>query len=320
MSLGIRCSSFDGLESMEYGNVLVPTIGANEVLIQVAYAGVNFPDSLIVSGKYQFTPELPFSPGQEVSGKVLQIGKSVDHVAVGDMVMASMTWGGYAEITKAHANNVYLLPPKIPLDKAAVILETYGTAMHALKDRANLRVGENLAVLGASGGIGSAAIQLGKMFGAQTVAICSTKEKQDQAIANGANIAIGYENLKTQLKQIGIDVIVDPVGGEAAEQSFRSLNSGGRHLVIGFTSGKIPSIPFNLPLLKSASIVGVFWGSFWRESPQANRSNINTVLKWFAQGKLDVQIGKTYHLSEAKTALAELVNRQVIGKTVLRVS
>ena len=320
MSLGIRCNSFDGLDSLVFGNVEIPTIGDHEVLIQVAYAGVNFPDSLIISGKYQFTPELPFSPGQEVSGLVLQIGKHVDHVSTGDMVIASMTWGGYAEVTKAHADNVYLLPPGIPLDKAAVILEIYGTALHALKDRASLKVGETMAVLGASGGIGSAAVQLGKIFGAQTVAICSTEEKRERAIANGANIAIGYENLKNQLKQFNVDVIVDPVGGDAAEQAFRALHSGGRHLVIGFTSGKIPSIPFNLPLLKSASIVGVFWGSFWRESPLANRSNINMILKWFAQGKLDVYIGKTYPLSEAKTALAELMNREVIGKTVLKIS
>lgn len=320
MIRAIRCHDFSGIESLKMESIPLPTCTEDEVLIKVAYAGVNYPDTLLIHGKYQFTPELPFSPGQEVSGEVIEVGSHVKHVSKGDMVVAFMTWGGYAEVASVHADNVFVLPPGIALDTAAVILETYGTVIHALKDRGSLKAGETLAVLGASGGIGSAAIQLGNLFGAQTLAICSSKEKQEQAVRNGANIAIGYENLKVQLKHFNVDVIVDPVGGDDAEHAFRALRPGGSHLVIGFTSGKIPSIPFNLPLLKSASIVGVFWGSFWRSNPIANRANVNMLLKWFSQNKLHIHIGKTYELSDARKALTEMINREVIGKTVLKVS
>ena len=320
MPKAIICSQPTGLNSLEFGELAISDPADHEVLIKVAYAGVNYPDTLIIQGKYQFVPDGPFAPGQEVSGEVIKVGKGVEHVVEGDIVIASMTWGGYSEVTKAHADNVYLLPPGISMEKGAVILETFGTVIHALRDRGGVKAGETMAILGASGGIGSAAIQLGKIFGIQTVAVCSTEEKRKEALSNGANIAIGYDNLKTSLKQFDVDVVLDPVGGEMAEQAFRSLRSGGRHLVVGFASGKIPSIPLNLPLLKSASIVGVFWGSFWRENPLANRSNILMVLKWIAQNKVDVPLGKIYPLREAAVALEDLMERRAIGKSVLKVS
>ena len=319
MPKAILCNSNEGLSSLSLETVSSPQVKADEVRIAVRYAGVNFPDTLIIQGKYQFQPEYPFSPGQEVSGEVLEVGDDVTHVKEGDQVLASMTWGGYAEETVAHKDNTYLLPAVVGFETGAALLETYGTAIHALKDRGNLKPGETLVVLGATGGTGSAAIQLGKVFGAKIVAVCSTSEKRNIALTNGAHVAIGYDDLKNQLKQFTVDVIFDPVGGDASEQAFRALRPNGRHLVVGFASGKIPAIPFNLPLLKSASIVGVFWGSFWRTSPLTNRSNINMVLKWLSQGKITVPIAQTIEMKDAAKALELLMSRKAVGKTVLKV-
>lgn len=319
MPKAILCNSNEGLSSLRLEMISSPQVKADEVRIAVRYAGVNFPDTLIIQGKYQFQPEYPFSPGQEVSGEVLEVGNDVTHVKEGDFVLASMTWGGYAEETVAHKDNTYLLPPVVSFEQGAALLETYGTAIHALKDRGSLTAGETLVVLGASGGTGSAAVQLGKVMGAKVVAVCSTAAKREAVLSNGADAAIGYDDLKNQLKQFKVDVIFDPVGGDASEQAFRALRPNGRHLVVGFASGKIPTIPFNLPLLKSASVVGVFWGSFWRTNPLANRSNINMVLKWLAQKEIDVVISQTMDLKEAKHALELLMTREAIGKTVLKV-
>ncbi len=313
----IICKSFD--QPLEFGKLSRPEIAADEVLIEVHYVGVNFPDTLIVKGKYQFTPELPFSPGQEVSGEVVEIGDLVTHVKVGDRVLASMTWGGMAELAKANAQNVYLLPDNITMRDAACILETYATAFHALKDRGNLKSGERLLVLGASGGTGTAAVQLGKLFGSEVIAVASAKEKRDYASSNGADTVLGYENLKENLKNIGgVDVIFDPVGGEVSQQVFRAINTGGRHLIVGFASGKMPVIPMNLPLLKSASVVGVFWGSFWRNEPFENRKNVALLLNWFAAGKLKVGINQMYSLEEGAKAIEDLANRKAVGKIVLK--
>lgn len=320
MSKAIICTGFGGVDSLVFGELDDPQPDKDEVLIRVSFAGVNYPDTLIIEGKYQFRPDFPFAPGQEVSGEVIEVGREVDHVAVGDVVIASMTWGGYAEVVKAHKHNVYLLPPEIDMEKGAAVLETFGTVMHGLKDRGNIKPGETMVVLGASGGIGSAAVQLGQAFGARVLAVCSTKEKQQKALENGAYTAMGYDNLRENLRQYPIDVVFDPVGGEVSEQAFRSLRSGGRHLVVGFASGKIPAIPFNLPLLKNASIVGVFWGSFWRENPTANRNNIRTVLKWMSEGKISVSISQTYQLSEGHLALQAVKDRKAIGKLILQVS
>ncbi|WP_421871260.1 NADPH:quinone oxidoreductase family protein [Marinoscillum sp.] len=319
MPKAIICNSFNGLEALTLQEVPEPVLQPDEVLIAVDYAGVNYPDTLIIQGKYQFQPELPFSPGQEVSGTVLAIGDQAQEVRVGDAVLASMTWGGFGEVVKAHWHNVYQLPPKITCLSAAVVLETYGTAIHALKDRGQLHPGETLVVLGASGGTGTAAVQLGKVLGAKVIAVCSSEAKRKEALDNGADLAVPYDNLKSQLKEHHVDVVFDPVGGEVSEQAFRSLRPNGRHLVVGFASGEVPALPWNLPLLKSASIVGVFWGSFWRTNPKENRANMRMILKWMSEGKLKVRISKTYPLVDAAKALDDIMSRRAMGKLVLEV-
>lgn len=319
MPKAIICNSFNGLEALALQEVPEPVLQPDEVLIAVDYAGVNYPDTLIIQGKYQFQPELPFSPGQEVAGTVLAIGDQAQEVRVGDVVLASMTWGGFGEVVKAHWHNVYQLPPKIIRLQGAAVLETYGTAIHALKDRGQLHPGETLVVLGASGGTGTAAVQLGKVLGAKVIAVCSSEAKRKDALDNGADLAVPYDNLKSQLKEHQVDVVFDPVGGEVSEQAFRSLRPNGRHLVVGFASGEVPALPWNLPLLKSASIVGVFWGSFWRTNPKENRANIRMILKWMSEGKLKVRISKTYPLADAAKALDDIMSRRAMGKLVLEV-
>lgn len=314
---GIICKAFD--QTLGFGELPKPVIAPDEVLIKVHYVGVNFPDTLIVKGKYQFKPEFPFSPGQEISGVVEEIGESVQHVKPGDQVLASMTWGGMAELVKAKAQNVYLLPGGIELNEAACLLETYATVFYALKDRGDLKSGERLLVLGASGGTGTAAVQLGKLFGAEVLAVASSEQKRQFALERGADHVFGYENLKENLKKSGgVDVIFDPVGGDISEQVFRAINPDGRHLIVGFASGKMPQIPMNLPLLKSAAIVGVFWGSFWRNQPFENRKNVALLLKWFSDSKLKVGITKTYPLKQGAQAIDDLANRRAVGKIVLK--
>lgn len=315
----IVCQSFDA--PLELKEMPVPTPASDEVLISVAYVGVNFPDTLIVKGKYQFKPDFPFSPGQEVSGVVEAVGADVKKIKKGDCVAASFTWGGFAEMALAKQQNVYLLPAEVDLRSAACLIETYATALHALKDRALLSAGERLLILGAAGGTGLAAAQLGALFGAKVVAVVSTEEKRKFLIAQGVEeVLVSGENLKDQLKAFGgVDVIFDPVGGQLSETAFRAINPEGRHLIVGFASGQIPALPFNLPLLKSASIVGVFWGSFWRQQPAANRRNVQLLLKWLAAEKIEVAITQEYALSQANEALQDLMDRKAKGKIVLKV-
>ncbi|WP_421895926.1 NADPH:quinone oxidoreductase family protein [Marinoscillum sp.] len=310
-------TSFD----LTFEEIDFPRFGQDEVMIKTAFCGVNYPDVLIAQGKYQFQPDLPFSPGQEVSGEVVAVGTWVDHVQVGDRVMASMGWGGFTELAVAKGSNTYPIPPDLSMKDASVILESYATALYALKDRAMMKPGETLLVLGASGGTGTAAVQLGRVFGSKVIAVASTEEKRAFCLKNGAHqVMAPGEELKEQIKQLGgVDVIFDPVGGAQAEMVFRTLKPGGRHLVVGFASGEVPAIPFNLPLLKSAAIVGVFWGAFWRNAPADNRRNVLMLLRWFSEGKLTVNVTKTYQLAEAKTALEDLLNRRVSGKIVLEV-
>ncbi|XOV94037.1 MAG: NADPH:quinone oxidoreductase family protein [Bacteroidota bacterium] len=316
------CRHYGSITSLVFEDTSIPRIGDDEVLIEVSYAGVNFPDVLIVEGKYQFKPELPFVPGGEVSGKVIATGHDVKSLKVGDIVATAMGWGGFAQFVAAKASNTFKLPSEDYLREGAVVLETYGTAIHALVDRAQLQEGETLAVLGASGGTGIAAIQIGKVLGAKVIAIASTKEKLMFARDSGADHQINYvqDDLKEELKSLGgVDVIFDPVGGSASEPAFRSLNPFGRHLVVGFASGEIPKMPWHLPLLKSASIVGVFWGQFWRNYPERNRKNIEQVFDWIDEGKLKPKITREFTLSDGIKALKELKERKVTGKIVLKV-
>lgn len=318
----IICTNPGKIESLVLGNLPSPIPGKDEVLIDIYYAGVNYPDVLISEGKYQFKPALPFSPGGEVSGIVQAIGDDVHSFAVGDKVCAAMSWGGFAEYVVASESNTYLLSSGAPLDKSAILLETYATAYYALKDRAVMRSNETIAVLGASGGTGTACIQLARLFGAKVIAICSSDDKCEFALKQGAQIVLNSStmDIKSALKRLGgVDVVFDPVGGELSEACFRSLKPEGRHLVVGFASGTVPSIPWNLPLLKSASIVGVFWGNFWRNSPEQNRSNVQQLLRWLAEGKINPAINKVFSLDHAVKAILELKNRQVIGKNLIAI-
>jgi NADPH2:quinone reductase len=252
-------------------------------------------------------------------GRVLGFGEQVTKFRVGDRVIAGMGWGGFAERVVAKATNTFAIPQEIDSEKAAALMETFGTALHALKDRALLLPGETLVVLGASGGVGHAAVQLGRLFGARVVAVASTDAKRQLALQNGAQEVLKPVGLKDKLKALGgADVILDPVGGTLSEEAFRSLRPGGRHLVVGFASGQVPAIPLNLPLLKSASLVGVFWGHFWRTQPAENRKNIRLLIRWLEEEKINPHISRVYPVQEAITALEDLQNRKAIGKILLK--
>jgi len=319
----VYVENYGSLSDLKYGELPNPSPGVSEVVVDVNFAGVNFPDLLIVQGLYQFKPDLPFSPGGEVSGEVAAVGSKVNHLKVGDKVMAAAPYGGYAEKMLVESSNVYKLPNDIKEESAAVLQETYATGIHALVDRGQVREGEKLLVLGAAGGTGIAAVQIGKALGMEVIAAASTDEKLSFCSKNGADHTINYksQDLKSELKALGgADVIFDPVGGELSESSFRGLRPNGRHLVIGFTAGQIPALPWNLPLLKQASVVGVFWGGFWRTNPAGNRRNVEQLLDWLSEGKVLPQITKRLPLDRAKEALQIVADRKVLGKIVLEVS
>ncbi len=314
-----------GLDNLVFEDHEIGSPEKGRIKIEVKYAGVNFPDILITQGKYQFQPELPFSPGGEVAGIVKEIGEGVTGFTPGDRVVAGTTFGGFAEEVMGFGFNTYRLPADIHLKDAATIMMTHGTAMHALRDRGGLRAGETLVVLGASGGVGTAAIQLGKIMGASVVALTSSEEKVKYCLAIGADEAYTYEfsGLKEKIKSVnggnGADVIFDPIGGDYAEQAFRGMALMGRYLVVGFAAGNVPKIPLNLPLLKSASIVGVFWGSFFRNFPTKNKFNLDMLFEWLREGKLVPLIDEIYPLENTKNALKKLQNRNVKGKVLIEI-
>lgn len=297
-------------------------INPDEIKIKVAYAGVNFPDLLITKGLYQFKPDLPFTPGGELSGVVLETGSEVTQFKKGDRVMAANSWGAFAEEVVLPQKNCFQLPDIISLKTGAVILESYATTLHALKDRGTLSKGERLLVLGAAGGTGTAAVQLGKLMGAEVVAAASTEEKLKFCKSNGADHLINSTttDIREFLKEIGgVDVIYDPVGGDLSEKSFRSIRPNGRHLVVGFASGVIPAMPWNLPLLKSAAIVGVFWGGFWRTFHEQNTENVKQLLDWIASRKLDPPVTHVYEFSEITEALQAVDTKMVMGKVAIKI-
>ena len=266
---------------------------------------------------------MPFSPGGEVAGVIKAVGDGVTNVSVGDRVIAFSTWGGFAEELAVDANRLIRMSDKMEFEKASAFILTYGTSYHALKDRANIQPGETLLVLGASGGVGLAAIQLGKAMGARVIAAASTKEKLDVCAANGADELINYsfEDLRARVKEItqgsGVDVIYDPVGGPLSEKALRDMSWGGRFLVVGFAVGEIPKVPLNLALLKGCSIVGVFWGDFTRREPALNEANNQELMRLFEAGKITPHIHKVYPLTQASEALNELLDKKVSGKVVL---
>ncbi len=303
-----------------------PQPGADEVIVDVKAAGVNFPDVLIIQNKYQFKPELPFAPGGEMAGVVSAVGANVTNLKPGDKVLGLCTYGAFAEKVRLSAARAIPVPDGVGFDTAAAFLLTYGTSWHALKDRAALKKGETLLVLGASGGVGVSAIQIGKALGARVIAAASTAEKLEVCRANGADETINYvsEDLRERVKELtggkGPDVIYDPVGGEYAEPAFRSIGWRGRYLVIGFANGEIPKLPLNLTLLKGASLMGVFWGSFTQREPENFQRDVKDMFALVQQGVLKPHISAHYPLSEARQALNDMMNRKVTGKVVIQVA
>ncbi len=300
---------------------LVPAAG--QVVVSMKAAGVNFPDALIIQGKYQMKPPMPFSPGTELAGVVKAIGDGVQQPKVGDAVIAYAGYGGYAEEVLVEAGACIPMPPGVDFKVAASFMMTYGTSYHALKDRAQLKAGETLLVLGAAGGVGSAAVELGKLLGARVIAAASSDDKLAACKQLGADATINYssEDLREAVKRItqgkGVDVVYDPVGDKFAEPAMRDMAWGGRYLVIGFAGGEIPKIALNLPLLKGFSIVGVFWGNFTRKEPQKNEANVRELLGWIAAGKLRPLVSAAYPLAQAARALKDVMERKVKGKVVL---
>jgi NADPH2:quinone reductase len=319
----VRCNAWGQPDTLSVETLPMPVPAAGEVLLRVHAAGVNFPDTLIIQGKYQFRPELPFTPGSEVAGEVQALGEGVSNVQVGDRVIAFLTTGGYATHAVAVAAQVMPMPPELTFEEAAAFTLASGTSYHALVDRAGLKAGETLLVLGAAGGVGLAAVQIGHRLGARVIAAASSPDKLDICRQNGADETIDYstEDLRARLKELtggtGPDVIYDPVGGKYAEPAFRSIGWGGRYLVVGFAAGDIPALPLNLPLLKGASIMGVFWGEFARRDPRGNARNLATMTGWMKEGRMKLHVSQSYPLEGAAQALRDLEGRKVTGKVVI---
>ncbi len=319
----VLCKSFGAPETLTFEEVDSPPISAGKIKISVKAVSLNFPDTLIIQNKYQFKPELPFSPGGEVSGKIIEIGEGVKHLRVGMRVCALTGWGGLAEEVVTDAMRVLPIPDSMDFSVASCMLYIYGTAYHALKDRAALQPNETILILGAAGGVGLAAVELAKNMGATVIAAASTEEKLKVCAARGADYCINYsesdwrDKIKNIVGNKGIDVVFDPVGDALAEPVVRMLAWRGRYLVVGFAGGEIPKIPLNLVLLKGASLVGVFWGSFTEKQPHESLKNMQELLEMYEQGKLFPYIQKKYSLSETPQALNDLIYRRAIGKIVV---
>jgi NADPH:quinone reductase len=321
----IVCRTFGPPGDLKLEEVPEPKLGATGLRVEVHSAGLNFPDVLIVQGKYQVRPEFPFSPGAEVAGIVREVGERATGFAVGDRVMALCTTGGFAEEAVVHHGSAFRMAEGMGFDTAAALPLTYGTTYHALVDRAKLQPGETLLVTGAGGGVGIAAVQLGKALGATVIAAAGSAEKLAAAAEAGAAHGIDYstENLADRVKaltnQAGADVIYDAVGGDVFDATLRCVAWEGRVLIIGFASGRIPEIPANRLLLKGCSAVGVYWGAFAARDPAANRRNFDHLFALYAEGKIDPKIGRTYPLTDAAQSIVDLENRQIVGKAVIHV-
>ena len=317
------CERWGGPEELRLAEVSLPDPGPGEVKLKIRAAGVNFPDVLIIQRKYQVRPELPFTPGAEVAGTVVAAGPGVGSVRPGDRVAAFCSLGGFAEEVTVPEPACVALPDTVPFEPAAAFLLAYGTSWHALRDRASLQAGETLLVLGAAGGVGLAAIDIGKAMGARVIAAASSPEKLAVCRSYGAADVFDYqqEDLRGAIARLtgkrGPDVVFDPVGDRFAEPAFRSIAWGGRYLVIGFAGGEIPALPLNLPLLKGASIVGVFWGDYTRREPERNREAVAQMLAWIGEGRLRPLVSRAYALDEVPRALKDMAERRVVGKVVI---
>jgi NADPH2:quinone reductase len=317
------CENPVGVEALTWKELPTPAPQAGQVLIRIEAASLNFPDLLIVQNKYQMKPDLPFVPGSEYAGVIEAVGEGVTHLKVGQSVACLSGTGGFGTHTLAPAKLCMPLPAGFPAVDAAAFIMIYATSHHALMDRAGLKAGETVLILGAAGGVGTAAIQIAKAAGARVIAAASTDEKCALCKSLGADEIINYttQNMREVLKTLtggkGPDVIYDPVGGDFAEPAFRSIAWRGRYLVVGFAAGPIPALPFNLALLKGASIVGVFWGDFARREPQANAAMMAELATWYGQGKVKPVIDRTMPMSDLKAAYAHMGSRGVMGKLVM---
>ena len=319
----IVCNKFGTPDTLKYQEIKTPNPKEGELLITVKACSVNFPDTLIIQGKYQFRPPFPFSPGSDVAGIVEEVGENVKHFKVGDAIVGFMAFGGFAEKALVNAKYCFPKPKGMSMVSASAFLLAYGTSYHALKDRGNLQKGETILILGASGGVGLTALEISKLMGATVIAAASSEEKLELCKQFGADEVINYteESLKEKVKELtkgkGVDVIFDPVGGHFSELALRAIAWKGRHLVVGFANGEIPKIPINLTLLKGASIIGVFWGEFAQKEPKKSLENIQQLLTWFVKGDVKPHIDNTYSLKNTPKALEEMMQRKTKGKIVI---
>lgn len=316
----IICEEFGPLEDLVYGDMADPVPGPGQILIRTEAAGVNYPDGLLVQGKYQAKPERPFVPGNECAGEVVALGEGVTRFAVGDKVV-SYGSGGYAELCLGDVDKTFARPDGMDAADACAMLIAWGTSHHALKQRGNLQPGESLVIFGAAGATGTAAIQIGKVMGAKVIAVCSTDDKRQVALENGADHAIGYDNLKEDIKALtegkGADVVYDSVGGDAFKAASRFMAPDGRLLVIGFAGGEIPQLPVNLTLVKEYAVVGVFWGNWTRRKPAEYLANMEELFGWYSSGQIKPLIEGRYPLKDAAEVLTRVMNRGAVGKIAL---
>jgi NADPH2:quinone reductase len=317
------CKSLDGPQSIVIEDVPEPQAGRDEALVRVTAAGLNFFDTLITRGKYQHKPELPFSPAGEIAGVVEAVGAGVTGLAPGDRVAAYLGWGGAREKVVAGAEALVPIPAGVPDEVAAGVSITFGTAIHGLKDRGRLRPGETVAVLGAAGGAGLAAVEIAKLMGARVIAVASTPEKLNVCRRHGADELVDYASgdLKEALRRVtqgrGVDVVYDCVGGNFAEPALRAMAWQGRFLVVGFAAGEIPKIPLNLLLLKGCEAIGVFWGEAVKRDPAGHRANMSAVLRWVAEERLKPRVHASYPLARIAEAIGVLERREATGKVIL---
>jgi NADPH2:quinone reductase len=318
------CKQYGKADSLHFQPIQDVAPQPHEVKIKVHYVGLNFPDLLVIQGKDQYRPALPFSPCGELSGEIIALGEAVKGFNIGDMVFAGgMVWGCSKSVVCVPEQNVFKVPAGMPLQEAAVLMCVFGTAIHCLKDRAQLKAGETVAILGAAGGVGLATIQVAKMMGAKVIACASTQQKRDFCLQHGADMVVDYTNvdLKKELKRLtggkGVEVVCDPVGSQYSEPALRAIAYDGRFMVLGFTAGQIARIPLNLPLLKNCKITGVFWSTFTRKFPSKNRQNINQILRWYEEGKIQIPIDASYKFRDLPKAFQALESRTIKGKIIL---
>jgi NADPH2:quinone reductase len=321
----VLCTEFGQQDKLSIEDLPDPVAESGQVVVAMEVASLNFPDLLVIAGRYQFRPDPPFVPGTEGAGVITEIGTDVEHVSVGQRVMVVDLAGAFAEKWAVDAGSVIPIPGDMSYEIAASLTVAFGTSYHALKQRGELQHGETLVVLGAAGGVGSAAVEIGKAMGATVIAAASTEEKLEFCRTLGADTTINYssEDIKARVKEltggVGADVIFDPVGGDISEQAFRSIAWRGRHLIIGFADGEIPKIPMNLPLLKGASIVGVYWGSFTEREPDLNLENGEEMYSLLASGALKPRVTNVFPFEDYEAAFDLLASRKAKGKVVLRI-